>query len=409
MVTALRSLVIACICLAAATTGCMSSPPTGTALPADLPQAQGYGGFDWDTPIEKFAQLPLQLYEAEHLEPQGRHWGEPTLELAAYFLAGATAPYDGVGPAVVKYLFCVDASGISRFCGVLINYDSQEFGGSPFASSEETRHWHVIDSLGGLFGVPLSLEGGRKVSAEDPNLVPVSHTDRMRYVWGAFKHEGLTGKGKLGVVSAFDPLIGEGWVLYATPRLCATVADIQANVPLAYWFYYALFNRDRDPFAPFDADQFATAERGGRFPTEGLVSERALDRETAALGITRPKPARPFTRDDFRSATSYHNFTRRNLSSVPYWDGYNRGVVQRYFGTDLYSTPHYEKWMAANQSPVDLVRRMGEGYRDGLALDPHPPDPDFRCRDLFPNMGRDQRPPCHGARTDPANPVASAR
>jgi len=346
----------------------------------------GYGGYDFGTRIEDFDFSELELIGGDSLSLVDCDASIP-LEVSDYFKVNEKSPYPSVVIDKVEYFFCYDGTSVV-FCGVSIHYSSEEYEYAGSIDPQlDTNHRRFINALVKIHGLPHTGEVPRgDIVIETLEGPPESFLLRRslkyeRYSWCTPTDLHAPKDCKNAIVANFSPVMGEGDVFIATPRLRDFAAVYQRYTTIPYSMYETLYNAKPETAVKLPTRCRNKAAVGSEGPQpdaadvdidtamKNLLSEQILESAAADKHVIRVvrehgMSAKEFfdTLDKTRACRYGENSTG---SQISYCLGIERGLSRRYF-LGRYTTPQEDKkWREALTVPDLNIRQVGAGYRDG--------------------------------------------
>lgn len=341
----------------------------------------------WGQRIEEFDHL--ELISSCRLDSVSCTTAQP-LEITAYIRRPQSFQYgEGVQITSAAYLFCYDGIA-TRFCGSAVNYESEEF---ELANHQETsdgltNNERLLRVLVRSYGLPhrgTLAHTQVKVFDSHGNFIVPEGLKPQRYSWCGLNDPHAPKECPVSVVMQFNPMLGHGHVLYATPQLREAASQWQQYDLFPDEIYDNLYQYDKPMQMPVPIACHSSSAAQRPDPLDRVVlmqesrlfSEMMLDILAFRNDSPRDIPSRPLSPADWfeqvRFVESQLTAYSKDGARQAYWFGYSLGARHTYFGGDTDTEDAHAKWLKAKEASEAYVMMVGLGYRDGVRFDPHPP------------------------------------
>ncbi len=339
-----------------------------------------FDGHPWGQRIEEFEGLEYSGSTSVH---NASCYLPLRSQVSSYVKPGESYKVGDVRPTRVEYLF--GYRGVTpRFGGTFITFQSEEFDLASYPDTPKSRssYEQVRDALVREYGPPHSgilPKGTVKIIGEDGLVVP-SNTQTQRYSWCGPGDPHAPRHCQVAVVLEFVPLLGEGWVLYATPEMQGLLQEWQENDRYPDSLYELVFANRRSPPKPLrlgcdvdDARNQKPFKSLGPSDASDVISEKALDTAAYQHAQVREVPIRHLTPlETFGQLSRVEEGLDQNRDdslSVSYLLGYAEAVRYIYYAGRYHTGAVHRKWLErAGVAHTLTLRLFSLGYRDGLTL-----------------------------------------
>jgi len=351
--------------------------------PDRLPQ--GFNGHPWHESLYKFTGLESfseSSWSASCYLPLAS-------QISGYIQTHETYTIAGIRPVRVEYYFYYRGL-MPRFGGSLVTFQSEEFDLDQYPNTAvgKSTYEQIRGALVKEYGPPHRGEIPRaaiKVTTLDGLVVP-SIFKAERYSWCGLGDPHAPRNCKLTVVLVFEPLLGMGWIFYATPELRDTLLEGQAYYPYPDDLYLLLyfFQLPTAMPLPLDCEMDAALNRHNPFRVvppdpEHDDSERLLDSVAYENGEIRPPPVRHLslleTFTELQRVEEELDHARGDAGRTNYLIGYGQGIRYRYYADRYLTTEVHQRWLKAKDASQPAVRIFSQGYQDALKRESKPNAP----------------------------------
>jgi hypothetical protein len=312
-------------------------------------------------------------------------------QLSVYTDPKETYTIAGIKPERVEYFFYFRGI-LPRFGGSIVTFRSEEFDLDryPNTPSGQSSYEQIRAALVAEYGPPHRGEipkAAIKVTSEDDKLVVPSIFELEHYSWCGLGDPHAPKNCILTVVLEFEPLLGVGWVFYATPELRDILLEEQAYFEYSDDLFMMLYSLQLPHRMPLrlgcEADK--VANRHDPFekvlPEEGYqYSENVLDALAVQKGEARAVPPRHLSLseafDQMNRVVQGLERSRGNPDQKNYWSGYGQRIRYMFYADRYLSPELHNRWLVRGKVATQkAVRTFSQGYEDAGGLKEHPPVP----------------------------------
>jgi hypothetical protein len=354
----------------------------------DLPS--DFDGHPWGERLTKFDDLEEQT---QSTIGAGSCYLPVPSQISVYFKHHESFSFPGVKPSQVNYYFCY--RGIApEFCGTVVTFQSEEFDLAPHPRTPDdlTTFERLEAELLRRYGPPHrgTIPHARVKVISNEGLVIPGVTQPQRISWCGIGDRHAPQSCSLTLLLLYEPVMGEGWLVYATPQLASAVTEWQQHDAYPDDLYTLLFQYAKREDMPVWRGCTARDIQHpiGSFPLgpppdsrQHDHSEQVLDAAAYSQGEVREVPRRhltlheAFTEIDFADSQldQYRASVDPRLNA--YWSGYREGVAHAYTGGIEQTLDVHQKWLRAREASSSYLQEFSLGYRDGLQLRRNAPVP----------------------------------